>query len=182
MHRRTMIRSTVGIAAGTALAGCLGLGGGSTGTLATRVSDQPGDISDFSECVVTIDEIRVKPAESDGEETIDAGGATADLVKLQGDSSKLVTEESLATGEYEYLKLLVSDVDATLEGGGDTTVETPGDAPLKFNAQFRIEEGKRTTFVADFTPVKQGARNRYVLQPVADEVEVIHETPTSTES
>lgn len=168
--------------AGTSLAGCLGgLGGGSTGTLATHVSDQPGDISDFSTCVVTIDEIRVKPAESEGEKTIDAGGATADLVQLQGEKSKLLKEESLSTGEYEYLKLAVSNVDATLEGGGDATVETPGDALLKFNATFRIEEGSRTTFVADFTPVKQGRRNRYVLQPVADQVQVIYETSTATE-
>lgn len=181
MNRRNYLQAISGVAAGVALAGCTG-GGGSTGTLATEVSDQPGDISDFESCVVTITEIRVKPSDSsteddeeDAEESIDIDDEEADLVQLQGDESTLVSEEDLETGEYEYLKLAVSNVDATLDGGGDVEVNTPGDAPLKFNTSFEIREGTTTRFTADFTPVKQGTQNRYVLQPVAQETEVSYE-------
>ena len=60
-------------AVGATLAGCTGgsgNGSGSTGTLATRVTDRPGDIGDFEACVVTITEIRVAPAA--GSEATDA--------------------------------------------------------------------------------------------------------------
>lgn len=184
MQRRDYLVATGGVVAGTALAGCTG---GSTGTLATQVSDQPGDISDFESCVVTITEIRVKPAsdgedggtatdgEDEGERTLDVDDTDADLVQLQGGEAKLVDEQELETGEYEYLKLQVSNVDATLKDGGDATVDTPGDAPLKFNQSFEIREGTRTVFTADFTPVKQGRQNSYVLQPVASETDVSYE-------
>jgi hypothetical protein len=173
-----------------AVAGCLG-GAGDTGTLATRVSDQPGDIGDFESCVVTVAEIRVKPSDAEGTatgedeglETIDAGGATADLVDLQGDASELAAEGELDTGDYDWLRLVDDGVDATLDGGGDATVDTPGEAPLKFDRSFEIRADITTTFTADFTPVKQGQSGGYVIQPVADEVTVAYEdesTATST--
>jgi hypothetical protein len=52
-----------------------GNGGNDSGILATRVTDQPGDIDDFESCVVTITAIRLKPAEDDGEGTEDDGTA-----------------------------------------------------------------------------------------------------------
>lgn len=181
MNRRSYLQAVGGVVAGVALAGCTG-GSDSTGTLATEVSDQPGDIGDFESCVVTITEIRVKPSdastedgEEDAEESIDVNDEEADLVELQGDESALISEEELETGEYDYLKLTISNVEATLDGGGDSEVNTPGDAPLKFNTSFEISEGTTTRFTADFTPVKQGTQNRYVLQPVAQETDVSYE-------
>lgn len=56
----------------------------------------------------------------------------------------------------------------------------PGDPPLKFDEEFEIRSEETTTFIADFTPVKQGETTEYVLQPVADEVEVIYESETET--
>lgn len=189
MNRRRLLTSTAG-AAGAALAGCLGLAGGATGTLATRISDQPGDIDDFESCIVTIDAVEVRPATGDGVPdggivSVDAGGATADLVDLQGDRSALVAKSDLAVGEYEWLRLLIDGVDATLTDGSDAAVTTPGAAPLKFNESFEIRADTTTTFTADFTPVKQGQSGGYVLQPVADEVTVTYSdepTATGTES
>lgn len=188
MQRREYLAATGAAVVGTALAGCTG---GSTGTLATRVTDQPGDISDFETCVVTITEIRIKPAaegddgdgedEADAEDTYDVDDAEADLVELQNGNTKLVGELDVETGEYEYLKLAVSNVDATLENGSDADVSTPGDAPLKFNQSFEIRDGERTTFTADFTPVKQGQSGGYVLQPVADGTEVSYESEGTDE-
>lgn len=182
MERRAYLVATGSVVAGTALSGCIG--GGGTGTLATQVTDQPGDISDFESCVVTITEIRVKPAsedgddegdESDAEESYDVDDAEADLVELQDGNTELVDEQEIETGEYEYLKLGVSNVEATLEDGSDATVSTPGDAPLKFAQSFEIREGERTVFTADFTPVKQGQSGGYVFQPVADGTSVSYE-------
>ena len=180
MRRREYLVTTGGVVAASALAGCTG---GSTGKLATRVTDQPGDIADFESCVVTITEIRIKPStddgegedEPDGEETYDVDDVEADLVQLQNGNTQLVDEEEIETGEYEYLKLAVSDVDATLEDGGDADVSTPGDAPLKFDQSFEVREDQRTVFTADFTPVKQGQSGGYVLQPVADGTQVDYE-------
>lgn len=68
-------RRTYLAAAGIATTGTIGLAGctsaeAATGTLATRVTDQPGDIADFESCVVTIRGIWIKPA-SDENDSVD---------------------------------------------------------------------------------------------------------------
>lgn len=183
MKRRNYLRATAGIAATSTLplAGCTG-GDRGMGTFAAYVSDQPGDIGDFESCIVTISEIRIKPV--DGEViTKSVEDVTADLVKLQGDKQQLVNESELAEGEYTYVHVAVSNVDATLEGGETANVDTAGDAGLKFETftidgeqsdTFEIRAGETTSFTADFMPVKQGQSGEYVLKPVADEVTVVH--------
>lgn len=234
MQRREYLIAAGGAVAGTALAGCTGgngngtdggdenagdtqaegNGGASRGTLAMQVTDQPGDIGDFESCVVTITEVRVKPAGGDGGATAsatstdqratnetatnetainesedretaddDARGvrthdvedARADLVELQDGNTELVAEIDLETGDYRFLQLVVSEVEATLEGGGEAEVSTPGNAPLKFNESFEIRADMRTVFTADFTPVKRGNRDSYLLKPVAEGTEVEYE-------
>jgi len=181
------------------LAGCSGSnndGETTYGTLATSVTDQPTDIDDFEELIVTLQGIWVKPAESDGTETETSTESTeemgsdtddddgrryiefeepqeADLVQLQGSNSQLVDETELETGEYEYLQLDVSGVEGTLTDGSEASVDTPGNAPLKFNAAFEIRAEERTTFVADFTPVQRGTGS-YIIQPVASGTTVLY--------
>ncbi len=219
--RRTYLRATgaIGLAGITGLAGCTG-GGSATGTLATRVKDAPGDISDFESCVVTIqgfwvkegeetadDEDETETAEStDGTETAESTETVqeqdeedvdqsdertyyeydepqeADLVQLQDGNTALVDERELETGTYAYLQLDVSGVDATLSGGGDADVGTPGEAPLQFKEPFEIRADQRTTFTADFTPVKRGQTGKYLLQPVAKGTEVSYSDVTETAS
>ncbi|WP_410766974.1 DUF4382 domain-containing protein [Haloferax sp. DFSO60] len=171
------MKRVAGIAAAStvATAGCMGMASAETGTLATHVSDKPGDIADFESCLVTLSTIRVKP--TDGEaKSIDAEGTEVDLVNLQGEASELVSESELETGTYDYLQVEVSETNATLTDGSDATVEVPGSAPLKFNTQFEIRADQTTSFTADFTPVKAGGSGKYVLQPVADEVTVTYES------
>ena len=205
LDRRTYLKATGGIAAvGSAgLAGCVGddASGEPTGTLATRVTDQPGDIGDFESCIVTIEGLWVKPAgvddeddegdddgndeDDDEEETPDLSEAReyhefdepqeADLVQLQDGETQLVDEQELAAREYEFLQLDVTDVDGTLADGGDAEVSTPGNAPLQFKERFEIREAQRTVFTADFTPVKRGATGSYLLQPVAQGTTVEYE-------
>ncbi|MBX0324537.1 DUF4382 domain-containing protein [Halomicroarcula sp. F13] len=181
MDRRAFLHSGVAVA-GVALAGC-----GSDapmGTLATYVSDRPGDIGDFDSCVVSVDEIRVLPTaaateteDHEGDElTFSVGGVTLDLVDLTGEAAALADTVELQTGEYVYLKLGVSAVEASLSDGGTAMVSTPGNAHLKFPHPFEIRADETTRFTADFTPVAQGETGRYVLSPVAEETTVRYES------
>jgi hypothetical protein len=193
--RRDYLRATGAVAAAgvVGLAGCTGGSDAATGTLATSVSDQPGDIGDFESCVVTMAGIWVKPGAAEGTETETESEddareyhefdepQEADLVELQGDRSTLVDEQELETGEYAFLQLDVTGVDATLADGGEATVDTPGEAPLKFDQSFEIRAESRTAFTADFTPVKRGQSGSYLFQPVASETSVSYES-TATET
>lgn len=176
IKRRSYVKSLGAIPIVGATTGCLG--GGDTGVLATHVSDQPGDIADFDTLLIQVNGIRVKPQEGDIDELV--ADAEVDLTKLTGEASELVDESELETGTYEFLQLEAEATEATLSGGGSATVDLPGDAPLKFEMEFEIRSEETTAFIADFTPVKQGETDRYVLQPVADEVEVIYESETES--
>lgn len=154
------------------MAGCLG-DSSDSGTLATHVSDQPGDIGDFDQLLIQVNGIRVKPDDSEIQ-TMEAD-AEVDLTELAGEASALIDEATLDTGTYEFLQLDAEATDATLANGESADVMLPGDAPLKFNKEFDIRAEETTTFIADFTPVKQGQTGRYVLKPVADEVKVMYD-------
>lgn len=176
MDRRSYLRTVAGTALATSTVALAGSSAGaSTGTLATRVSDQPGAIGDFESCVVMIDGVWAKPA---GSELVreEVEPTDADLVDLQGDRSALVSEAELETGEYEFLELQVAETSGVLTDGSAATVEVPGDAPLKFEQAFEIRADERTAFTADFTPVRRGGTGSYVLQPVADEATVRYES------
>lgn len=176
MERRTFLRAvggTTSIATVGALAGCAGADG--TGTLAARVSDQPGDIEDFESLLITVGAVWVTPFDGDRERHEFDSPTSVDLTELVGEASELVGEVELDTGEYESLQLDVTETDATLADGGETQVGVPGDAPLTFNVGFEIRSGERTAFTADFTPVKRGEAGGYVLQPVPSEIVVTYE-------
>lgn len=143
MKRRTMLRVAGGPTATTAPAGC-SLGGGSTGTLEARASDQPGDIGDFETLQLRVTELLPKPADGD-RTTVDIDDATIDLTELQGDASTGLGTVELEPGEYEFLQLRVGEVvAATLSDGGEATVTTPGEAPLTFEQAYEIREGGTT--------------------------------------
>lgn len=171
IKRRRYLRALGTVPIIGAVAGCSG--GGATGTLATNVSDQPGDIADFDTLLIQVDGIRVKP--EDGELQRFDADAEVDLTELVGEASELINETDLDTGTYEFLQLEAEATEATLGDGSSATVNLPGDAPLKFDHPFDIRSGETTSFTADFTPVNQGRTGRYVLQPVADEVVVSYE-------
>lgn len=99
---------------------------------------------------------------------------TADLVQLQGDNTQLIDEREVEPGSYQFLQLDISAVEGIHVDGGEVSVDTPGSAPLQFKERFEIREGERTSFLADFTPVRRGT-GEYHLQPVASGTEVAYE-------
>ena len=206
LDRRTYLKTAGIVAAGTVgLAGCSGTAS-ATGTLATQVTDQPGDIADFESCVVTMQGLWVNSGEGDattqdGEtaDSADDGTETvveqeesdvdesdgreyhefdepqeADLVELQNGNTDLIDERELDVGTYEFLQLDVTGVEGVLADGGEAEVDTPGGAPLQFKHSFEIREEEVTTFTGDFTPVRRGQTERYLLQPVARGTEVTY--------
>ena len=231
LDRRSYLQATGAAALGTVgLAGCVGR---ATGTLATRVTDQPADIGDFESLIVTIEGVWLGPEgavsgaedgdtdETDGDtnqedgDTDEADGDTdgansdtdeansdetddgenenepagreyyefddpqeADLVQLQGEQTQLIDERSLSVASYRFLQLNISDVDGTLEDGSEATVDRPGNAPLTFNEEFEVREDTRTSFTADFAPVRRGTGS-YLLRPVPQGIEVSYEEEES---
>ncbi len=233
LDRRTYLKTAGAATAGMiGLAGCASDGGdgdgtggdGQTyGTLSTLVTDQPNDIGDFEELIVTIDGIWLKPAgdededadedqtespEDEQESTPTNGTATptdetatptnetatpesedddsgryyiefdeprqADLVQLQGGETQLVGETEVETGQYQFLQLDVSNTEGILaESGEQADVETPGNAPLKFNTSFEIRANEETRFVADFAPHQTG-QGKYIIRPVATGTQVLY--------
>jgi len=111
--------------------------------------------------------------ESTGREYIDfEEPQEADLVELQNGETQLVDETELEVGEYEFLQLDVSSTTGVLaESGEEATVETPGNAPLKFQQAFEIRSGETTQFIADFAPFRRG-NGAYLIRPVASGTEV----------
>ena len=100
---------------------------------------------------------------------------TADLVELQGYNTQLIDETAVAVGQYRFLQLDVSNTEGVLaEDGSDADVETPGNAPLMFNAGFEIRAGERTRFIADFAPQRRGQQGRYIIRPVASGTTVLY--------
>jgi len=175
----------IGASTLAALSGCISsIAGASSGTLATRVSDRPGDIEDFESCVVTVTEVHVMPAGDDAElEKLDVEDGDVDLTEVKGDKSQLVNEADLDAGDYDWLRVKIDgDVDAKLaDGGGDAEVMVPSNG-LKLNKAFEIREGETTTFTADFTPVKRGNTGSYNIQPVTKEVTVTYEDEETSTS
>jgi len=98
----------------------------------------------------------------------------ADLVQLQGEETQLIDERELSVASYQFLQLRVSDVDGTLEDGSEATVDLPGNAPLTFNEAFEVREDTRTSFTADFAPVRRGTGS-YLLRPVPQGIDVTYE-------
>jgi hypothetical protein len=98
----------------------------------------------------------------------------ADLVDLQGTNTELVDEREFDVGSYGGLHLEVGSVRGKLADGEEAEVDTPGNAGLKFPEAFEVRRDERTTFVADFTPVRRGRTNRYLIRPVATGTAVLY--------
>lgn len=161
-----------------AVAGCLG--GGDTGTSATRVSNRPGDVGDVDALRIQASAIPVTP---DDDLRRIVAESQFDLTEPVGEASDLIDGTELDPGPSEFLKPDADVTDATLGDGSPATVTPPGEPPLNFDTAFDIRSGESTSFIADLTPDGQRQTGRSVRRPVADEGQVGYEdtrTPTSS--
>ncbi|TQQ83120.1 DUF4382 domain-containing protein [Halonotius terrestris] len=143
-------------------------------------SEMNGSDDEMNESDEEMDEEEMEDEEMD-EEGDDAGRRyiefeepqEADLVQLQGSSTKLIDETEVEAGDYEFLQLDVSGTEGVLTDGSDANVTTPGEAPLKFNKSFEVRAEETTRFIADFAPNRTG-NGRYIIRPVATSTTVLY--------
>lgn len=199
--------ATLLVAAMLVLAGCAGTTGSPTpsGTDSAQtaqvnfyVSDNPGDIDDFSHLNVTITQVAfVKAEDADGNETEadeeeeaneteaddenetemdeegerivrDVNDTTVDLTQLKGANASLVDSFNVSSGTYSQAVLYIDGINATLTDGTSQEVKLPS-GMLRMNQEFTLSANSSVDFVYDFTVVKAGNSGKYILQPVVGE-------------
>jgi len=151
-------------AAGLALllSACGGGGGGSSsgsGSLSLGLTDGPVD--DLDQVVVTFTAVIVHPTNGGGDLTFDmteggtTSGMTVDLKTLtQGNSVRLLNDETLPAGHYSWVRLVVDPnltyvVETT---GGELLLDCSScdESHLKLNRSFTIADQGVVDFTIDF--------------------------------
>lgn len=155
------------------LASCGGGGGGSSssnssGELSLGITDGP--VENASEVVVSFTSVELHGAEHKLIEFDEA--KTLNLLALQGeDRSLLLDGESLASGDYQWIRLGVNEVDSYIViDGHQHPLEIPSSAQtgLKLNRGFTIGVGSTNDFTIDFDlrkSVHQEGTGDYKLRP-----------------
>ena len=133
------------------LAGCGGASGpaappaGESGTLEVRVTDQLDPR--VSSVLVTVTDVEVHHAGSDGWRTVVEGPVSFDLIALSGVEAVLGTGR-LEAGRYTQVRLNVGHVEVT-RSGKTAEAEVPSDA-LKLAGTFVLDLGETTIITLDF--------------------------------
>lgn len=156
-----------------AVAGCGGGGGssgGGSGTLNLSITDAPVDEADA--VVVVFTGVELKPAAGDSVTISYDTPRSLNLLDLQGtESAPLLEDQTLAAGEYNWIRLAVDESASYIEiGGQQFALEIPSAAQtgLKLNRGFTIGVGTTTDFTIDFDlrkSVHQEGTGDYKLRP-----------------
>jgi len=138
-----------------------------TGTFVLQVTDQPSAIGDFDQLNVTVSEVRLHKAGNETNETgewmiLEPSNHTFDLTKLQDGNVTTIVNESIGTGEYTQVRLIVESANG-LVNGNMVNVTVPSET-LKIVKSFTITENQTVTFIFDIHVVKAG--KKYNLVPV----------------
>ena len=138
-----------------------------TGTFVLQVTDQPSAIGDFDSLNVTVSEVRLHKAGNETNETgewmiLEPSNQTFDLTKLQDGNVTTIINESIGTGEYTQVRLIVESTKG-LVNGTMVDVAVPSET-LKIVKSFTITENQTVTFIFDIHVVKAG--KKYNLVPV----------------
>lgn len=202
-HRKPM----VWLFAGALVSGCGGDGssssggtpssGTSSGEVTVSITDAP--VEDVTQVFVTFDAITFKRAdEEEGEAetiTLDAP-IQVELTALTGENvAPLVEDQSLAAGEYDWLRLRVieggTDTYAVLDDSSQVPLTIPSNAQtgLKVVRGFTVPQSGNLSVTLDFdlrkSLVRRGNNNDLRLKPVLrmvqdDQVGVVSGTVNST--
>ena len=100
--------------------------------------------------------------------TREVNATTVDLTRLRGANATLVERFDLPAGEYDQVRLEVSETEGVLKDGSTTEVKLPSER-LTLTQEFTVGDGEEVDFVYDVTVHKAGNSGKYVLRPVASE-------------
>lgn len=189
-------RTILALAATTCLlAACGGGSSGSapgTGTISLSVSDAP--VQDARQVCIEFTEAEFKKAGSSNQVIVFDPPAKVDLLAYRGmNAAPLLTDETLESGEYQWLRLAVNaprngnggagagSNDAECLGSGSYIVTADGgvhglyipsgaESGLKFNRGFTLPVGGAADFVAEFDLMQsvhapEGQDPDYVMRP-----------------
>ena len=137
------------------------------GIFVLQVTDQPSAIGDFDSLNVTVSEVRLHKAGNETNETgewmiLEPSNRTFDLTKLQDGNVTTIINESIGTGKYTQVRLIVESTKG-LVNGTMINVTVPSEM-LKIVKPFTITENQMATFIFDINVVKAG--KKYNLIPV----------------
>ena len=138
-----------------------------TGTFVLQVTDQPSAIGDFDSLNVTVSEVGLHKAGNETNETgewmvLEPSNRTFDLTKLQDGNVTTIINESIGTGKYTQVRLIVESTEGRVNGTM-LNVTVPSDT-LKIVKPFTITGNQTATFIFDIHVVKAG--KKYNLVPV----------------
>ena len=168
------------LAAGAmALAGCGGSSNDASGRLIVNLTDSPVD--DANEVVVVFTGLEIKPAEGPAVVYPFTEEQSIDLLDLQGGASvTLLDEQEVAPGQYEWIRVLVTEEGSYIgfdtDDDGETDVTPPLWIPsgaqtgLKLVRPFFVAAGGITDLTIDFDVRKSviappGLAPSYLLKP-----------------
>ena len=150
--------------------GCTSSNG--TGNFKLYLTDQPIDIDNAEEILVTISEINIQKTE-EGFSTVWEGTEPLeyDLLKLK-DKEILILDITLEEGTYTQIRLVVGSGSIKIIGEDDYHNMTVPSSEVKIPVVFNIMEGGATEIVLDFEAdesihvVYAGQSEQYILRPV----------------
>jgi hypothetical protein len=164
---------------GLALAGCGGSSNDASGRLIVNLTDSPVD--DANEVVVVFTGLEIKPAEGPAMVYPFTEQQSIDLLDLQGGASvTLLDEQEVAPGQYEWIRVLVTEEGSYIGFDTDDDGETDDTAPLwipsgaqtglKLVRPFFVAAGGITDLTIDFDVRKSviappGLAPSYLLKP-----------------
>jgi hypothetical protein len=158
------------------------------GTLAVRLTDAPLDLADVQSVNVTLTGVIVYPREEMGSSLSDPAGtnlrpivllthpATFDLLTLTGGATALLASGEVPAGDYERIRLEVSDATLIYKDGTSEPLKIDSnkvDVPIPFH----VLEGAETGVTLDFdagasVQVNETGNGKLILRPVVTPVSV----------
>jgi hypothetical protein len=121
-----------------------------TGQLVTEVHDAP--CPDCSHVWVTFSSVAVHASNSTGGgwTTLNVTGSTIDLLALNGSAlAKVIGVATLTAGQYEQVRLSVTNVSVMLGNGTTIAAFVPNASSADVNGAFTIPSGGTTTISID---------------------------------
>jgi len=140
-----------------------------TGNFKLYLTDQPIDIDNAEEILVTISEINFQKAE-EGFLTVWEGKEEYDLLKLQKEEV-LMLDITLEEGKYTQIRLVVDSGRIKIKSEEESTLAVPS-SEVKIPFVFNVIDGSFTEIVLDFEAedsiqvVNAGQIEKYILRPV----------------